>query len=109
MWWSQSIKEVGCDALLGIWTLMMLVAGAADHDAVIPNAKLSIEGPSFNPWVGKMPWRRKWQPTPGFLTGESHGQEKPGVLQSMGSQRVRHPEGNTEGPGTASSEPLLPS
>ena len=44
MWWSQSIKEVGCDALLGIWTLMMLVAGAADHDAVIPNAKLSIEG-----------------------------------------------------------------
>ena len=21
-----------------------------------------------------MPWRRKWQPTPGFLPGESHGQ-----------------------------------
>ena len=28
----------------------------------------------FNPWVGKIPWRRKWQPTPGFLPGESHGQ-----------------------------------
>jgi len=28
----------------------------------------------FNPWVGKIPWRRKWQPTPGFLSGESHGQ-----------------------------------
>ena len=28
----------------------------------------------FNPWVGKMPWRRKWQPTPVFLLGESHGQ-----------------------------------
>ena len=28
----------------------------------------------FNPWVGKIPWRRKWQPTPVFLTGESHGQ-----------------------------------
>jgi len=25
-------------------------------------------------WVGKIPWRRKWQPTPGFLPGESHGQ-----------------------------------
>ena len=25
------------------------------------------------PWVGKIPWRRKWQPTPVFLTGESHG------------------------------------
>ena len=23
------------------------------------------------PWVGKIPWRRKWQPTPGFLPGES--------------------------------------
>ena len=27
-----------------------------------------------NPWVGKIPWRRKWQPTPVFLPGESHGQ-----------------------------------
>ena len=28
----------------------------------------------FNPWVGKIPWRGTWQPTPGFLPGESHGQ-----------------------------------
>ena len=28
----------------------------------------------FNPWVGKIPWRRAWQPTPGFLPGEFHGQ-----------------------------------
>ena len=28
----------------------------------------------FNPWVGKIPWRRKWQPTPVFFPGESHGQ-----------------------------------
>ena len=28
----------------------------------------------FNPWVGKIPWRRKWQPTPEFLPGKSHGQ-----------------------------------
>ena len=27
----------------------------------------------FNPWVGKIPWRRKWQPTPVFLPGKSHG------------------------------------
>ena len=25
------------------------------------------------PWVGKIPWRRKWQPTPVCLPGESHG------------------------------------
>ena len=30
--------------------------------------------PGFDPWVGKIPWRRKWQPTPVFLPGESHGQ-----------------------------------
>ena len=28
----------------------------------------------FGPWVGKIPWRRKWQPAPVFLLGESHGQ-----------------------------------
>ena len=28
----------------------------------------------FDPWVGKIPWRRRWQPTPGFLPGESHEQ-----------------------------------
>ena len=28
----------------------------------------------FNPWVRKIPWRRKWQPTPVFLPEEFHGQ-----------------------------------
>ena len=28
----------------------------------------------FDPWVRKIPWRRKWQPTPVFLPGKFHGQ-----------------------------------
>ena len=28
----------------------------------------------FDPLVGKIPWRREWQPTPVFVPGESHGQ-----------------------------------
>ena len=28
----------------------------------------------FNPWVGKIPWRRAWQPIPVFLPIDSHGQ-----------------------------------
>ena len=28
----------------------------------------------FNPWLRKIPWRRKWQPTPVFLPGKFHGQ-----------------------------------
>ena len=46
-------------------------------------------------WVGKIPWRRAWQPTPVFLPGESpwashESPEEPGRLQSMESQRVVH-------------------
>ena len=33
----------------------------------------------FDPWVGKIPWSRKWQPTPVFLPGEPHGQKKLGA------------------------------
>ena len=32
----------------------------------------------FDPWVGKIPWRRAWQPTPVFLPGESYGQRSLG-------------------------------
>ena len=41
--------------------------------------------PGFDPWVRKIPWRRKWQTTP-----VSHGQRSLVELQSMGSQRVGH-------------------
>ena len=30
--------------------------------------------PRFDPWVGKIPWRKEWQPAPVFLPGEFHGQ-----------------------------------
>ena len=30
--------------------------------------------PRFNPWVGKIPWKRAWQPTPVLLPGKFHGQ-----------------------------------
>ena len=41
----------------------------------------------FSPCVGKIPWRKKWQPTPVFLPGDSQGWGSMG-LQSTGSQRV---------------------
>ena len=37
--------------------------------------------------VGKIPWRKAWQPTPVFLPGESPWTEEPGGLQSMGTQK----------------------
>ena len=40
---------------------------------------------------GRFPWRRKWQPTPVCLPGESHGQRSlVGYLQSIGLERVGH-------------------
>jgi len=33
-----------------------------------------VRRPGFYPWVRKIPWRRKWQPTPVFFPGKSHGQ-----------------------------------
>ena len=39
---------------------------------------------------GSSLWRRKWQPTPAFLPGESQGQGEPGGLPSLGSHRVGH-------------------
>ena len=44
----------------------------------------------FNPQVEKIPWKRKWQPTPVFLLRESPWTEKLGGLQSMELQTVRH-------------------
>ena len=41
----------------------------------------------FHPWIGKIPQRRAWEPTPVFLPGESHGQRR-----SVGCS----PQGHTE-------------
>ena len=42
----------------------------------------------FNPWVRKVPWRRKWQPPPIFLPGKSHGQRSLVRYSSRGHKRV---------------------
>ena len=44
----------------------------------------------FDPWLGKIPWRRKWQPTPVFLPGESHGQRSLMGYSPWGLRRVGH-------------------
>ena len=39
--------------------------------ALIPSPIHKIHG--FSPWVGKIPWKMTWQPTPVFLPGKFHG------------------------------------
>ena len=42
------------------------------HDGKEPSSQCRRHG--FTPWVGKIPWSRKWQPTLVFLPGKSHEQ-----------------------------------
>ena len=44
----------------------------------------------FNPWVRKIPWRRKWQSTPAFLPGKSRGQWSLAVYSPWSHKRVKH-------------------
>ena len=42
----------------------------------------------FAPWVGKIPWRRAWQPTPVFLPGESHRQRSLAGYSPWGCKKL---------------------
>ena len=44
----------------------------------------------FDPWVWKIPWSRKWHPTPVFLPGKSHGQRSLVGYSPWGHKRVGH-------------------
>ena len=43
----------------------------------------AVGRPGFDPCIGKIPWRRAWQPTPVFLPGESPWTEGPGGLYTV--------------------------
>ena len=62
-------------ALLRLRTLMITLGLPAGNSGKEPACRCRRrKSCGFCPWVGKIPWRRAWQPTPGFLPGESHGQ-----------------------------------
>ena len=44
----------------------------------------------FDPWVRKIPWRRKWKPTLVFLPGKSHGQRSLAGYSPWDCKRVGH-------------------
>ena len=44
----------------------------------------------FDPWIGKISWKRKWQPTPVVLPGKSHGQRNVASCSPWGWKRVGH-------------------
>ena len=49
----------------------------------------------FDPWIGKIPWRRKWQPTPVSLPGKFHGQRSLVGYHSWGCKELDMTEWRT--------------
>ena len=58
-----------------------LSSGGFPSGSAVKNRECS-RSHRFDPWVGKIPRRRKWQPTPVFLPGKSHGQRSMGAYSS---------------------------
>ena len=76
-----------------------LPGGAGGKD---PACQCRRQRHQFSAWVGKIPWRWAWQPTPVFLPGKSHGQRSQvatvhGVAESWTRQMTNcaHREGST--------------
>ena len=59
------MKELGFE--LGSKLILGIPGGSDDKESVCNT------GDGFDPWVGKIPWRREWLYTPVFLPGESQG------------------------------------
>ena len=49
-----------------------------------------VQETPLDSWVGKIPWRKKWQPTPGFLTGDYHRKRSLVGYSPWGRKRFRH-------------------
>ena len=70
--------QVNCDfSLQQCQCLFGLLRWLSDKESTCQCRRLG-----FNPWVGKIPWRRKWQPTPVLLPGKLVGYTVHGVAKS---------------------------
>ena len=55
------------------------------HQSWKPSLALALTSIGFDPWFGKIPWRRKRLPTPVFCSGEFHGLYSPWGHKALGT------------------------
>ena len=79
--WARQQVRISC--LFSIWQcvyvsprLPMLGLSRRLSDKDSPCQCWSCSRLRFNPWVGEIAWKRRWQPTPEFLSGKSHEQRR---------------------------------
>ena len=64
------------------WTRLKRLSSSSSSDSDSKIVCLQCWRPWFDPRVGKIPWRRKWPPTPVFLPGKFHGWRVRGIAKS---------------------------
>ena len=75
----QGVKSQGRSLLHSPWNLEEALwsrcfPGGAEVKKSLPANAERLKKCGLDSWVGKIPWRKEWQPTPVFLPGGSHGQ-----------------------------------
>ena len=105
--WSKKEREGDWTWVPGSWLGSISISSRTFHH--LPRWRSSKESAyqcrthrrcRFDPWVRKIPWRRKWQPTSVFLHGKSQGQRSLVGYSSWG-----HKESDTtEGPTTTNNQ-----
>ena len=78
--WAADLRKYCCDLCQRIW-LPRWLSGK--------ESACQCKRHRFEPWVRKIPWKRKWQPTPIFLPGKSHGQRGLVGYSPWGHKEVR--------------------
>ena len=77
--WSDLVAAAAAAAL----------SGGGFPDGSVLRIHLPSRRHGFDPWLEKTPWRRKWQPTPVFLPGKSHGQRRLVGYSPWGHERFK--------------------
>ena len=55
-----------------VLSCLLMNLGSFPHGSHSKQSASQCRRLRFDPWVRKIPWRREWQPTPGFLPWKSH-------------------------------------
>ena len=86
-WWYNKVRDLWC---VLHWPDLWWILCPKGASLVVQweRIRLPMRRPGLNPWMGKIPWRRKWQPTLAFLPGKSHGQTSLEGYSPWGQERV---------------------
>ena len=74
---SDTLHSFSLSLFFFFWFLVTMLSAHLKNKCIIKiiqNKCMLENNNGFDPWVGKIPWRREWLPPPVFLPGEFHGQ-----------------------------------